>query len=239
MCDNSSPTVEASIFDSNFGTDHAGAIAMHSCTGMRIVNNLFRRNHTQGNLSSGKGGGAIHAYRSNPTIVNNTFVDNYVGTGTWPDISTAAYGGAIHVRGSQGLASTIVNNIFYDNRATVGRSVACTSDGTYVGLANVSYCDARIDNNSAGGQTDHYYQQIGGSQCNLGSTISYVVPGFSDIADGSYWLVPASTLRVSPNHGQSHADNVIVPESDITGKTRPGDGYTDMGAYESDTGNYP
>jgi hypothetical protein len=51
-----------------------------------------------GGGATGLGGGVIHAYISGPVIVNNTFVENWVGTGTWPNITAKAYGGAIHVR---------------------------------------------------------------------------------------------------------------------------------------------
>ncbi|MCX6346123.1 MAG: hypothetical protein NT018_13800 [Armatimonadetes bacterium] len=169
------------------------------------------------------------------TIVNNTFVENWVGTGAfsetgdkWANITPAAYGGAIQVKGSTSPVS-VVNNIFYDNMALYGNSVACTEYGE----ADVSYCDAW-----PGTSGDNYATDTGGV-CNLGIRVIYLNPLFANISNGSYWLDINSLLLQDPNHGQSRTYNNNVPEFDITGHERPGDLYTDMGAYESDPGNYP
>ncbi|MCX6346295.1 MAG: right-handed parallel beta-helix repeat-containing protein, partial [Armatimonadetes bacterium] len=180
--------IEANEFRDNDGGNHGGAVALHYVTNVSITNNLFVRNHASGEDVL-YGAGAIMSMESPTTIVNNTFVENWVGTGAWGDITPAAYGGAIQVRYST-LPVSIVNNIFYDNMALTGRSVACTENGQ----AAVSYCDTYPSQ----GQDWCYYAdaptvQYPNTTITVGaSTCFYVDPLFSS---GNYWLSSTSLLR--------------------------------------------
>lgn len=107
--------------------------------------------------------------------------------------------------------------------------MACTASGR----ADISYCDAYPNTEAA-----NYYAYGNGSQYSLLTVIRYLSPGFHDAANYKFWLDAGSALREPPNHGQNHSDNSIIPEVDMGGHMRPGDAYTDMGAYESDADNY-
>ena len=232
--------VSANRFDSNYGYDHGGGIAMHNSQDVTVANNLFARNHVEG--GSLLGGGAIHAKSSAPKIVNNTFIENWVGTGTWPNITPAAYGGAIHVRGTP--ETKIINNVFLNNRAIYnhGNSVAFTEYGT----GSITYCDAfsavgfTHDNADHGEPGYHYYDYANlvtpGEGCVLPAGID---PDLCDVAGGHYWLKPTSLLHTQ-YHGQSHGNDSDVPTTDIDGFSRESvNQYTDMGAYESDERDCP
>ena len=131
------PQIEANTFERNVGNP-GGAIRLQNVTDAAVNNNLFVHNRAIG--EGDLGGGAIYSQDSSATIANNTFVENCVGTLTedgsfpapgsniWADVILAAYGGAVHVRkpGSTTRRVTLVNNIFYDNQALTGDSVACT-----------------------------------------------------------------------------------------------------------------
>lgn len=231
MIDNSSVTIERNWIEGNCSsntgeTSHGGGIAIHYSEDVRIANNLFLRNHTDG--SATLGGGAVHSRGSYPIIVNNTFVGNYVGTiDEYNVYSDAGYGGAVQVR--EESVVTLINNIFSSNLARRGNSVAATEDGT----VDISFCDAYPD-----GETENYAAASGG-QYDLGTSIRYLTPGFHDPANRLFWLDSNSSLRQTPSHGLNPATNNPVPTDDIGAHTRPGDAYTDMGAYESDPNNWP
>lgn len=216
MCDSTSSTIAANTFDSNEGGDHGGGVALHFCDDTWVVNNVFVHNHTPGNAEYGAGGGGLQAYCSPAAIVNNTFVENYVGTGTWPSITPAVYGGAIHVRwpDEYGTAESvsIVNNIFYGNRAGFGNSVACTN----FGVAAISYCDAW----STASASYHYYD-VANPPTYLPSgldaqTCTYLSPDFC--GSTLYWLQPTSAVRGT---GQNPAGNGTVPQCDKDERSRP------------------
>ncbi|OFX14562.1 MAG: hypothetical protein A2Z18_00555 [Armatimonadetes bacterium RBG_16_58_9] len=207
-------------FTENVGGTHGGAIAVHSCLeSNKIENNLFVHNHCTGDVGQSLGGGAIVSRDSKLDIVNNTFVQNWVGTGTWPDNITLAYcGGAVHAwlcylyYEESAPQFRLINNIFYDNRAAEdgegvvrGRSVA----STHKAVANISYCDAY-----PGNQGDNYYPDPydDTNNYNWGDVIRYLAPGFYDLDAGKYWLSSSSSLRESPNHGQNHSANAAVPK---------------------------
>ena len=227
MCD---VLIAANVIQDNYGCYHGGGIAMHYVPTITIVNNLFVRNHTDGSEYYGLGGGAIHGLGSAPVIVNNTFVENWVGPSAWSDdagdMTLVAYGGAIHMRDNYSTPATVVNNIFYDNRAAQGQSVACTQDGN----ANVAYCDTC----PCQGQVWCYHsdpptQQFPDTTILVDALTSwYVDPSFSG---SNYWLSSSSLLRTT-YHGTSSSP---APPADIEGRLRPGaDGFTDMGVYEND-----
>lgn len=153
----------------------------------------------------------------------------WVGAGTWPNITPLAYGGAIHIR--YPALVMMVNNIFCGNLAESGHSVASTQNGN----GSVSHCDTWPQTGN------DYYADPFDSTLTL-SNLIYVDPEFCYVDSqsndpGSFrlWLSPQSELRtVTAYKGQNPAQNPIVPTEDIDGRPRPGDDYTDMGAYEND-----
>ncbi|MHB9038330.1 MAG: DUF1565 domain-containing protein [Armatimonadota bacterium] len=219
--------IDANTFEGNSAAS-GGAISKYYCRQNTISNNLFIRNHARGNTTNNLGGGAILCWQDyyavyTTTVVNNTFVENWVGTGTWPNITPLLYGGAIHVNNRYtGLQS--INNIFYGNRARDGSSVACTNRGN----ASVSYCDAYPNL-----QSENYFAFSDGSQMTIGSGLIYADPVFcGGSAESQYWLAVGSPCRGS---GQNPSQNSLVPMQDKVGNPRPGtDSYTDMGTYEND-----
>jgi len=224
-CEESSATITANTFDSNTAGNHGGGIAMHDSMEVSIINNLFVGNSCTG--VDGLGGGAIHARDSGPVIANNTFVENRVGTGTWPNNFTPwAYGGAIHVRGTP--QTKITNNVFYGNKAQYGNSVGLTDEG----VAVINYCDAYPDN----GALYHYYD-LGNPPSHLPpgldtGTCMYEDPLFYLTGEHPYWLQsdPASPLRGA---GLDPAQGNGVPTTDKDGRPRPGENdTTDIGPYE-------
>ena len=229
-----SPTIDGNTFDGNSAPD-GGAICLGGVTSTVIKNNLFIHNRASG--EEDLGGGAIYAEDSEARIVNNTFVENCVGTLTeggsfpapgsdiWADVELEAFGGAVHVTGPNQTTRrvTLVNNIFYDNRAGEGDGVA----GTAYGLADVSYCAAYRVTDPPGSQSNNYTHSAN-SECNPGTGLLYLDPSFSNPAAGYYWLQSSSGAR-----GQG--TTLTYNTSDINGFPRPGtDSAYDMGAYESE-----
>ena len=228
------PTIDGNIFDGNSASFGAAILldgvrrsqSGGNYTWLEIKNNLFLHNHASG--ADDLGGGAIYAKDSEARIVNNTFVENLVGDGTltetgWTSVTAKVYGGAVHVAkpGTSTRRITLINNIFYKNRAFTGDSVACTDSG----LADVSYSDAWPGDDPP---LRRNYTAETGSECTLPPSPLYLEPVFSS---GHYWLQPACVLR---NQGLYLDYNAI----DFGGWPRPGTGGVDIGAYESDPGNY-
>ena len=251
-----SPTIDGNTLDSNYAA-HGGAILLDGVCGFQsgenyiwpeIKNNLFIHNRASaeydGPYGADQGGGAIYCRDSEATVVNNTFVENLVGDGTltgagWTNVSLAAFGGAVHVTSPNqtNRQVTLINNIFYDNGALYGKSVACTEDG----VASISYCDAYAEAQpSAQPEIEQYhYAYATGGEYQIIARPLYLPPGFFDSANAAYWLSVSSLLREDANRGQSHNVNSAVPLVDILGHARDGSQYTDMGAFESVPGNYP
>jgi len=141
-----------------------------------------------------------------------------------PTISPSAH---VTKPGTSTRQITLINNIFCGNLAGDGDSVASTASG----IADVSYCDAYPADNESAGRRNYSTASLG--VCNLGSALLYVGPLFFDEAAGCYWLQSGSPLRAQ---GSNLGDENTA---DITGKDRPGtDNEFDIGAYESDPGNY-
>ena len=222
-----SARIERNTFIGNSAPDFGGALSLENVTGgATVVNNLFYQNHADG-ASGIKGGGAILVDNTDAVLANNTFVENHVGTGTWPSsYSPAAYGGAIHAYGSSSSAK-VINNLFLDNRAlpAYGNSVAFTSSAT----GTVTYCDAFLaaafswDSADHGGWADHYLGVTPTDCFNPG-----IDPEFCDVPD-ALWPTAYSLLHT----GQGNDYDADVPLKDINDNSRSTTS-PDMGAYESD-----
>jgi len=227
-----SPTIDGNTFDGNSAPD-GGAICLGGVTSAVIKNNLFIHNRATG--WNDLGGGAIYAEDSEARIVNNTFVENCVGTlsengqfpaegeDIWADVTLAAYGGAVHVTrfGSSTRQVTLINNILYDNKAASGTAVACTAGG----VAAVSYCDAYHPESG----DDYYFYETGDPPCLLTVDVDTCCCADPLFASGGYGLSSSSPLYTT-HHGTSDPP---APSYDIAGQQRPTGGYTEMGAYEN------
>jgi|GEM_PF-2986514 len=244
-------TITRNIFINNDGYDHGGALALHGSSQnpvnpLLIANNLFVGNHVIG--YENRGGGAIHSFMCKTNIINNTFVMNRCGTGTWPSdfiptesqpypptFTPLEFGGAIHIRGwslsTPWAENTLINNIFYGNAAQYGSSIAITESG----WASINYCNAYPETQPI----YSYYVELEGAGVpsrmdllgNLYST-DPIFCGLNQQPDHPYWLRGDSPVR---NIGLSPNDYNMVPTIDLDGRPRPGAGSdisTDLGSYE-------
>ena len=223
--------VERNSFMQNDGGSHGGGMAMHHSEDVVIVNNVFWRNHCN---DQDIGGGAVQLYgngdygASSGTVVNNTFVENWVGEAeTWSanmdDLN--GHGGAVLMRYM--ASATLVNNIFFDNQALYGNSAACIWGGD----ATVSYCDAYPPGSQDPDENRdwHYYGDYESTITVEGSCV-WGDPLFCSTSD--FWL---QTGSAASGTGENPGVNSPVPDSDKDGRPRPGDTTTDMGAYEDTT----
>ena len=241
------PTIDGNTFDGNSASFGAAILldgvrrsqSGENYTWLEIKNNLFLHNHASGPVNiwdDDLGGGAIYATDSEARIVNNTFVENLVGDGTltgsgWTNVTAKSYGGAVHVTkpGTSTRRVTLINNIFYGNLAYAGVSAAATEKG----IADISYCDAYPRDDQLSGRTNYVWNGLGVCNFPYPLTVTDLDPLFFDAAAAQYWLRSSSPLR---GQGTDLGDENTA---DITGKDRPGtDNQFDIGAYESDPGNY-
>ncbi len=192
-----------------------------------IINNLF-----VGNNVTGTGGGAVYAFSEYPSdtyasIVNNTFVSNWT-TGGNPDLGK---GGAVLGRCYNQYSTTeltLVNNIFYNNRARDNLSGNSAARDL---LANVTlrFCGAYSD---IDGSESYHYLNITPDA----DSITHVVgTGDPPIFSAGYHLSSPGPVYTPLDQGHDLGSTPYdkVPLDDLDGLPRPAGDCTDMGCYET------
>lgn len=257
------PTVRitGSTFESNTAGDEAGAIlaqgGLHS--DFVIENSTFVDNRSKGlDTASGSdslsGGGAIEAYGTPITLVNNTFVGNVAERG---NASSTQNGGAVAITG--GFSSLATQNFYSAHNVFIGNQVL-KADGT-ADLTKTTtnvYAVSTKTKNLAGepitglmtpqeGNTNvglDAYKQIDAEVFNLESVFGTETPqlaenGSAKVAgDPNGVTAIAQTLVVAPNDGEfvtGPADNIGSAVGGLTVDQRglPMDDPADAGATQS------
>ncbi|HCS54376.1 MAG TPA: hypothetical protein DIW81_22810, partial [Planctomycetaceae bacterium] len=115
-------TINSSLFDNNAAFEGRGG-AIAATTDYEIYNSTFRSNYAAVIFSTPSQGGAIFSDTSSATIVNSTFVNNFVG-----DNLAANDGGAIYVKsGTLLLNNTLIAG---SKRGTVANEIFGTVTGS-------------------------------------------------------------------------------------------------------------
>ena len=205
QCNNCEFMVKNSIFHDNYGS--SGAAIMCGINGnIKIINNVFHDNHSDWM------GGAINAYYSQPTLINNTISNNTVSS------DDEALGGGLYLTGAAIIAR---NNIIYGN--TVNGSpnqVHIDNDGHD---PDFYYCDIEggKDAFTGDGAGENYF---GDYQNNIDAD-----PQFVGTGNHPYEL---SFSSPGFNAGDPNTTITDVGEYDAAGNLRFQNGQVDMGAYE-------
>lgn len=202
-CIEDSAQIAGNTILANLSDFWGGGILIESNYGPEITNNLILGNAvTNPSIVFGGGGIAIHCQTRKVRVANNTFVGNSGGPG---------YGGAVLAQFYSDV--TLTNNIFHQNTAAYGHSVARMDSA----VCSINYCDAYPYLNA-------YCDTVPGEGC-----VS-VDPLFCGGTAHPYRLQDTSPVR---GIGAEPTSSNHIPMIDIECRPRPGtDGFTDMGAYE-------
>ena len=232
----------------NGSAGHGGGLFCNDGACPVIKGNRFIHNY------GGNHGGAIalEGEATNPLIVNNLFLNNYLGGETYGggaisqkqgscriinntfagNNAASGCGGAVTLAAS----SKLYNNIFYNNSSSIengGLSVY-----SHVPDQDIQFCDAFTDGADNDAQT-----HFAGVVLQYPETCLYVDPLFADMVDYRLALTPTPSPCIDKGANPGSAPYDDVPNVDIEGNPRPidisgvgnegGIAYSDMGAYEA------
>ncbi len=224
----SSPVIADCLFRNNSNKDstdsHGGAIYNNSVSAPPISNSMFIGN-------SSYYGGAIYyalSYAEEPTatVVNSIFLNN----------SAFHNGGAIHSI-FVGMKLHVSNSVFYGNTADSDGDGLGVGGAFYNDRADVSVVNSILWGNN-GGEVENLFDHIPVLVQYSDVQGGYGVPAdqnidddplFVNASDEDFSLQPGSPCI---NKGTSVSADIILPELDIEGTSRPQGSEYDMGAYE-------
>jgi len=218
--DESRPTINTCVFDSNHADLGGGAIYSWNAGEPEVLNSIFYRNRSAD-------GGAVFNMGGSPDYVNNTFVANR---------ADSLGGGAII---NVDETFTVINNcIFAANEVGSGATgedvlnVGTTYQGNSVTAAKsaLTHC-----------LTQSY--GIAGGEGNLVGVAPHFVDSLNPIGNDGKWHSPDDGLKLKSTSPAINSGNAIFYphslEQDFANATRVQKGAIDMGAYENSNGVAP